>query len=103
MISIFKSGKYLLNSLVLVSLVIGSASYILAQESSDEGDEFMLDEIVVTAQRRVENLQNISISATTIQGDELNDKAVTNFTDLQFAAPNLAIMDRHFLMLVKVY
>ena len=95
MIRIFKTGTFLLNSLIVVSLVIGLASNTLAQEqaASEGGDSFTLEEIVVTAQRRAESLQNTSIAATAIQGDALNDKAVVNFVDLQFAAPGLTITD----------
>ncbi|QJU58341.1 TonB-dependent receptor [Sphingomonas sp. AP4-R1] len=52
-----------------------------------------LAEIVVTAQRRSENLQNVAISATALSERALTEKAVTRLSDLQFAAPSLSVTD----------
>jgi iron complex outermembrane receptor protein len=94
MVRIIKNGNHLfINSLIASLLVFGFLGDVLAKEKSGETDEFTLEEIVVTAQRRIENLQNTAIAATAIQGDELNDKAVVNFVDLQFAAPSITITD----------
>ncbi len=48
-------------------------------------------EIVVTAQRRTENLQKVNIAATAISGDALGEKAVVRQLDLQTVAPGLSI------------
>lgn len=50
-------------------------------------------EIIVTAQRRKEKLQNVAVSATAFDADSLADKAVTNLADLQNASPALSISD----------
>jgi len=50
--------------------------------------------IIVTAQRREENLQDVPIAATALSGDQLNDKAVERLADLQFAAPSVSITDQ---------
>jgi iron complex outermembrane receptor protein len=52
-----------------------------------------LEEVVVTAQRRVENLQDVPISALVLTGDMLADKGVTNITNLQYAAPGLTLAE----------
>ncbi|WP_137681324.1 TonB-dependent receptor [Aurantiacibacter suaedae] len=52
-----------------------------------------LDAIVVTAQRRDENLQDVPIAATVIGGGDLDAKAVDSVADLQLAAPSLSITD----------
>lgn len=49
--------------------------------------------IVVTAQRREENLQDVPIAATVYSGEQLKAKAVTAIADLQFAAPSLSVTD----------
>ena len=49
--------------------------------------------IIVTAQRREENLQDVPIAATAFEGDQLEAKAVDAVADLQFAAPSLSITD----------
>ncbi|MCW1402217.1 TonB-dependent receptor [Novosphingobium sp. MW5] len=57
------------------------------EQASDGG----LAEIVVTAERREQNLQNVPISATVLSGEELQRKGVTNLNDIQQVAPSIAI------------
>lgn len=51
-------------------------------------------EIIVTAQRREENLQDVPIAATALSGDQLDGKAVNAIEDLQFAAPSVSVTDQ---------
>ena len=66
-----------------------------AQETPSETDAQTapdaLNAIVVTAQRREENLQDVPIAATAFAGDELEGKAIAAVSDLQFAAPSLSL------------
>jgi iron complex outermembrane receptor protein len=50
-----------------------------------------LEEIVVTAQRREENLQRVPVAVTAIGADDLDQLRVTNIKDLQGLAPNLQL------------
>ncbi|WP_338466182.1 TonB-dependent receptor [Novosphingobium sp. ZN18A2] len=50
-----------------------------------------LGEIVVTAERREQSLQDIPISATVLSGDQLQEKGVSNLEDIQQVAPSIAI------------
>jgi iron complex outermembrane receptor protein len=59
-------------------------------------------EIVVTAQRREENLQDVAIAATALSGEQLEDKAVERIDDLQFAAPALSITDQGLTQSVNI-
>ncbi|MEL0211480.1 MAG: TonB-dependent receptor, partial [Novosphingobium sp.] len=52
-----------------------------------------VSEIIVTAQRRKEKLQDVAVSATAFDAGALADKAVTNLADLQNASPALSISD----------
>jgi iron complex outermembrane receptor protein len=52
-----------------------------------------LQDIIVTAQRRTENLQTVPVSATALSAQGLTEKAVTRLSDLQFAAPSLSVSD----------
>lgn len=65
-------------------------------------DEPVLEEVVVTAQRRVENLQTVAIAATSISGDSLNDKAVARVSDLQYASPSLTVTDAGLTQSVNI-
>ena len=49
------------------------------------------DEIVVTAQRREQSLQDVSIAVTVVTGDQLKEQGVANINQLQNSAPNLEI------------
>lgn len=52
---------------------------VLAQDSYEE---FTLEEITVTAQKREENLQKVAINMETISGDELTEMGRTNLSDV---------------------
>jgi iron complex outermembrane receptor protein len=62
----------------------------LSQQAGTSRDD-KLEEIIVTAERRTESLQNTAISASVLSGDLLGDKGVTSLFDLQYAAPGLEI------------
>jgi len=59
----------------------------LAQSSSQE-----IEEISVTATRRVQNLQEVPLAITAITGDALNARGVENVGNLNALAPNLNVM-----------
>jgi iron complex outermembrane receptor protein len=79
------------------ALIVGSVGLAVpfAAAAAAEGEEATtaLEEVVVTAQRREESAQSVAIAITALNGDELNDKAVTRLDDLQFASPALTITD----------
>jgi iron complex outermembrane receptor protein len=76
-----------------ISLLIASQA-ALAQTAEPAGDNGgTLEEIVITAERRSENLQNVPIAVTALQGGDLAGKAVTSIADLQYSTPSLSIGD----------
>lgn len=50
-----------------------------------------LDEVVVTAQKRSQNIKEVPISMSTISGEDLKDMNVENMNDLSKVTPNLKI------------
>ena len=50
-----------------------------------------LDEVVVTAQKRSQNIKEVPISVSTISGDDLKELNVENMNDLSKVTPNLKI------------
>jgi iron complex outermembrane recepter protein len=50
-----------------------------------------LEEIVVTAQRRVESAQNVGIAISVLSGQSLADKSIGYVNDLQNAVPSLQV------------
>ncbi len=50
-----------------------------------------LEEIVVTAQRREQSIQDIPMSVTAFSGDQLDVRQIGDILDLQFSVPNLLV------------
>jgi iron complex outermembrane receptor protein len=80
--------KFITASL-LASAALPLAPAAYAQDGA--GDEASASEIIVTARRREENLQDVPISITAIAGGDLAKRAITNENDLQGAVPGLVI------------
>lgn len=62
-----------------------------AAADSDAADSAGLQEVLVTAQRRSEEAQNVGIALSVIGGNELKQKAVDTVNDLQNATPSLEV------------
>ena len=80
----------------VLALLASSASIITvapanAQQSRQQADG--LEEIIVTAQRREENLQQVAVAATALSGEGLTEKGVTRLDELQTVAPSLSVTD----------
>ncbi len=67
------------------------ATPALAQ--TDPGDS---DEIVVTAQKREENLQDVPIAVSAFSQEMLEERGLTEGADLQLAIPNVTFADTGF-------
>ncbi|NLR73018.1 TonB-dependent receptor [Novosphingobium sp. ERN07] len=69
----------------LSALAFAQAAY--AQEAPEAG----LEEIVVTAQKREQNLQQVPVSVTALSADAIINKGITQFENLAQVAPGLTI------------
>ncbi|WP_308366242.1 MULTISPECIES: TonB-dependent receptor domain-containing protein [unclassified Microbulbifer] len=75
----------------------------LAQPAGSRvGQTAILEEVAVTAQRRTENLQDISVAASAFNADALKAKAVSRVSDLQNVAPSLSITDAGITLNVNI-
>jgi iron complex outermembrane receptor protein len=72
--------------LVIVSLSSLSGPHALAQS-----ENLALEEVVVTARRRAESLQDAPLAVTAITGDSLRDAGITNLADITELVPNVQI------------
>src|SRR5882757_8452310 len=61
-----------------------------------------LAEIVITAQRRVEKLDQVPIAASVVSGAELTTRGVSNLDDLGSVAPALNIQNQQALSFVNI-
>ncbi|MEO1035418.1 MAG: TonB-dependent receptor [Pseudomonadota bacterium] len=69
----------------LVVLSFDPCRPVFAQASPN----FQLEEIIVTAQRREQSLQDVSVAISAFTGDALQERVIEDVADLQFAVPNL--------------
>ena len=70
-----------------------TAKKATAQDAAQQSDVATKDDnaIVVTAERRTENVMTTPASASVISGDSLENKGVVNVDALQFATPSLVV------------
>jgi len=83
--------KFYLNFFTFVLgivFVFGGIPLVSAQESSSS--EFTLEEITVTAEKRVENLQKVSISVAVVKGEDITNQGATSITDILRDIPNVS-------------
>jgi len=85
---------WLASAIVAAAGIVGSSSSVWAQESASVGNSATttgLEEIVVSAQRRTENLQTTPIAISAISGALLESRNLDNVTDLGAFVPNAVI------------
>ena len=68
-----------------VLLIAGTAAY-----AADEAQPNVLQEVVVTAQKRAEGEQSVPLSMTTFGSAALQEKSINTFFDYATKVPNLA-------------
>ncbi len=75
-----------------------------ASAPSASGDTTQLGEVVVTARRRSENLQNVPVAVTAISADTIEERAISSLADLSGMVPNFKISnDRATSQTINVY
>lgn len=67
-------------------LLVVSSSYSQAQQP-------VLEEVIVTAQKRVENVQDVPITITVVTGEMLDNFSIRDANDLADAVPGLVIQE----------
>jgi len=81
----FIDMKLFLSMMIMVLLLV--SGQIMAQSSSG-----VLEEIVVTAEKREESLQNTSVSVTALSGDTISQFNATDVTQLASRMPSVRFM-----------
>ena len=73
------------------AISIAAGAWAAVTPVSSASDNGGLEEIVVTAQRRVESAQNVGIAMSVLAGPSLAEKSISYVNDLQNAVPNLQV------------
>ena len=74
-------------AIIAALLTVGTPTGVSAQEAGAR----VLEEVVVTARRREENLQEVPIAITAISAADLELRSIENVEDLQVLLPNVDI------------
>ena len=80
----------------LASVFLGAAALPAASEEAEAEEasdryEPYIEEVIVTVERREQNLQDLGVTAYSFQGDDLKMQGVQDITDLSELAPGLEI------------
>jgi outer membrane receptor protein involved in Fe transport len=73
---------------VLAALVVAQGAWAADAAS---GPQTSLTEVVVTAQKREQNLQDVPIAVMALSGQELKDAGVTDIKNMQILTPGLTV------------
>jgi len=73
-----------------------------AETAPADASAAALEEVVVTAERRSQNIQTTSIAMTALSAEDVANKGVRDQTDLQFAVPSLSMTQVGFTENVNI-
>ncbi len=76
-----------------VMLLVAASWPVVAAAQDVEPEDGLVPEIIVTAQKREQRLQDVPISISVQDGELLEDLSIDQFIDLQSRVPNLSITD----------
>jgi iron complex outermembrane receptor protein len=84
-------NKTSLHALTFSLLFLSAAADAQTDPTDKKATRGTLEEVVVTARRRAENLQETPIAVTSLSGDALRERGITNTADLTKIIPSLQI------------
>jgi iron complex outermembrane receptor protein len=80
-------NQFLLTGVAVVAMTVGAAP-AYAQAATDDSYS---NEIIVTAQKREQSLQDVPISMEVVTGDKIEELGVNDFADMASYVPNVAV------------
>jgi iron complex outermembrane recepter protein len=78
---------------VRLAIMLGTATPLAATAAAAAADDGLLDEIVVTAQKREESLRDVPLSVEALSGAKLADVGIVRLDDLKAYVPNLQMTE----------
>lgn len=72
-------------SILAISFSVSAQAQDVSEAQSADG----IDEIIVTAQKRAQNVQDVPIAVTAFAGDALRERSIGDVSQLSNAAPNV--------------
>ncbi|HWD67042.1 MAG TPA: TonB-dependent receptor, partial [Caulobacteraceae bacterium] len=86
----------------IAALLAAPAAAQTTPKAEPTGSATQLQELVITAERRVTSLQKTAIAATVLSGEDLKKRGIDNIDMLQFMTPSLSIVDTGVGALVNI-
>jgi outer membrane receptor protein involved in Fe transport len=89
------TSRHFVRQLLVGSAFVALAAPAVAQQAgaTAAADAADAEEIIVTAQKREENIQTVPVAVTALSGDAVARKLVDDAVDLSFSVPNLTVSD----------
>jgi iron complex outermembrane receptor protein len=83
--------RHTMASVSIAALMASAPVAALAQGEADAGVGARLEEIVVTAQKREQRLQDVPVAITAVSAETIEANRITSVRDLSALAPNLLV------------
>lgn len=83
-------SRLLAQTAIVTSLCAVTPAFAQSDDTAEQTDTGIGD-IVVTAQRKEQKLQNVPVAVTALSGDSLETRGISDLSDLNTAAPNLNV------------
>lgn len=76
-----------------MAIAVGLALQGLTTTAWANNDALLLEEVIVTAQKREQSLQDVPVSVSVVTGDAISETGMTNLDELSTHVPNLSIQE----------
>ncbi len=73
---------------LVISMVVAGSGSLVSHSSLAQSDGAILEQIVVTAQRREQNLQEVPVAVTAFNATELDEAGIVTLADIEKSSPN---------------
>jgi len=91
-----KESRGMLFATLAASAVAFAFVLVVPSAMAEQGRSSSIEEVIVTAQRASESIQDVPIAVTALTGDMLEDRQIYAATDLQFNTPNVSFTSTNF-------
>jgi len=76
-----------------LALAVSLAVPALSMSGAQADERFVLEEVIVTAQKREQSLQDVPVSVSVVTGDTISKTGMANLDELSTHVPNLSIAE----------
>ena len=80
-----------MKTLIPNSYLLSIVTVLLPLNAAAQDERPLLEEIIVTAEKRSESLQDLSQAVTALSGEDIDNRNITSFVDLSSIAPGVTV------------